>query len=121
MQNDLKSLWRHQLLGGVSFLTMYSNGAPFGFANLLAPEIGVRSRYLKNSRDAYIIDIRYTALSAPTDLGHRGLNFSFGFSRILPSFHRIEPSIGYSSYFFAPESERTVHVDVITLRIGYSL
>lgn len=120
-QNRLTSPWRHQLLAGASFLTMYANSAPFGFANLLAPEIGLRSRYIKNSKDAYIVDMRYIALDKPTDLSQGGINLSLAFSRILPSFHRIEPSFNYSRYFFTPETGKSVRVEVISLRIAYSL
>lgn len=119
--SNQKSSWRHQLLGGASFLTMYANTAKFGFNNLIAPEFGMRSRYISNAKDAYIIDWRYVPISTPSAAHRGGINLSFAYSHILPSFHRIEPSLSYSSYYFQPETEKTIHVDLIVLRVGYSL
>lgn len=109
-----------QILFGASYLTMLSNGSPFGFANLLAPELGWRFRWKKDSANFLVGDLRFLFLSTNI-FKERGFEIGASWSHALKNLHNIEYGFSYSSLVYQPESEIEVNSDLLIFKIGYSL
>ncbi len=114
--------WKSQLLLGGSYVTMLSNGSPFGFANLLSPEVGVRTRFILDPVDAVIADLRYVAVSSEFgSFNENGYLLNLTWSRTLLNSHRAELGVNYSNYSYHPDTNSTVRFSIISLILGYSI
>jgi hypothetical protein len=119
---DPQQSYKSQILLGGTYVTMLSNGSPFGFSNLLSPEVGLRTRFILDPVDAVITDFRYVALG--TSLGafnENGFLINLTWSRTLMNSHRAELGLNYSSYSYHPETNATVRFNIISLLLGYSI
>ena len=111
---------RHQFLTGLSYLTMFSNSSPFGFANLIAPNFGYRLHLMRSEDSAVIVDFRYVALGLPTQFKVYGFNLNTSYSFKFPNGHRGEAGLDYLNYRFYPEEERVVNLGMFQIKFGYS-
>lgn len=114
-----KVRWR--LVGGMSYLTMSSNGSPFGFADLIAPDFGLRMQYYRNQSSTIIGDLRLGLLEDPTLDANRSLNLTFTWSKLLKSLHRLDLGIEFMSYNFTPEPLTNIGIETYSIKLGYSL
>lgn len=114
-------LWNVFLLAGVNYTTMLSDGGPFGFANLVAPDLGVRARYLLSSKTAVVGDIHYVPVDHLTAFHDRGLDLSLSWSQILSNFHRAEIGLSFSTLNYQPDTVSTIQVNLLSARISYSI
>lgn len=113
--------WKTQVLAGGFYSTMLSNGSVIGFSNLLAPEIGLRTRYILSPFDALISDFRFVMLSSNFDFVDRGFLASLTFSRNLINSHRMELGFNYSNTSYQASDTARVSYGVLSLMLGYSL
>ncbi|CAN5679244.1 hypothetical protein BH10BDE1_BH10BDE1_17290 [soil metagenome] len=122
---DPQQSYKSQILLGGSYTTMLSNGSPFGFSNLLSPEVGVRTRFILDPVDAIITDFRYVALGPSLDslgsFNENGFLVKLTWSRTLMNSHRAELGLNYSAYSYHPETNATVRFNIISLLLGYSI
>ncbi len=109
-----------QILFGINYLTMLSNDSPFGFSNLLAPELGWRSRWKHNNANYFVGDFRFLALSS-NFLKYRGFEVGGAWNRTLQNLHNIELGFSYSGFVYQADSKIEVRSDLLSLKIGYSL
>jgi len=119
--NEFDSDIRTQIVFGQNYLTMLGNGSPFGFANLISPELGVRWRYFETSKTTYITDFRYVMVKNFLNKEEFGFNLSLIYSRILSNSHRFETGLSVSTYSFRPDGETWVKPALISWLIGYSI
>ena len=112
--------WQKQALAGLSYLTMFSNGSSFGFANLTAPEFGIRARKVVSPTKAWIIDARYVALGLPKGFDNFGLNLGLTWSKFIRDSRRIEFGVNYSGYYYPPADAQTIQLNEFTVRSGIS-
>jgi hypothetical protein len=110
-----------QALLGVNYLTMFTNGSPFGISNLVAPEFGVRARHYFHITDALNAELRYVALDWHQPFRQNGLNFSFGWSRLLRNSHRLDFSVSLERYGYQPTGLTWIQISLGTLNVGYTL
>jgi hypothetical protein len=113
--------WHVQLLGGMSYLTMLSNGASFGFSNLIAAELGVRTRYTISTKVAVLGDLRLVPIGAFGDISDRGIDLSMTWSRLLLSLRRMEVGLALSNYDYHPDAKTNIKMNLISARLSYSL
>jgi hypothetical protein len=105
----------------MTYLTLLSNGSPFGFSNLLAPELGFRSYYPLNYYSGFFADIKYAPLGAFTGIQEYALDVSLGWSRRLPNYHRFEIKLNYSDLAYQPETDLKIQTQLFSLRFGYTI
>ncbi|MDR3608230.1 MAG: hypothetical protein P4M08_12740 [Oligoflexia bacterium] len=117
----LKKKLELKALLGVSYLSMLSNGSPFGFANLLAGEAGVSATYSLGPRSGLIGDFRYIPLSGIISFSQCGVDMDFGWTRTLQNRHRVEIGLGYFGYAYQPNTTTVVRASTLSLRLGYSI
>lgn len=115
-----QSRWRYSLIGGVSYLTLISNGSPFGFANLVAPEVGFRAKHYRTSQTALHAEVRAVTLKDVTFEKQRGLHFALGWTRTLPSLKLIDVSVRYSNSSFE-STRQNILVELTSISLGYSM
>lgn len=114
--------WKTQILLGGSYVTMLANGSPFGFANLISPEVGLRTRFILDPTEAIITDLRYVALGKEFGaFSENGFLANITWSRTLLNSHRAELGINYTSYSYHPDTNSTVKFSIVSLMFGYSI
>ena len=121
ISSSVSTRWTSHALLGLNFQTMMPNGSPFGFSNLFAPELGLRTRYTRDSSSYWSGEFRSIWFGSPSD--NRQLGFGIGISKsdLLSNFHRIEYGLDFSySQYLATEST-TVKIQLFTIRLGYSI
>lgn len=117
---DKTKSWRHQILAGGSYLTLFANSGPFGFANLIAPEFGYRVHYMLNDDAAFIFDFRYVALALPTKFDTYGINLNTAYTFKFSNNHRGQIGADLFAYQFSPLENRAVRPQMFKLKFGYS-
>lgn len=111
--------WRYKLFLGLSHTTLLSNGSPFGFSSLLAPEVGVLAQYYKTSRLSYLIEARSVLLKDASLFKQRGLHAKLTLSETLKSSRKQEWSLHLSTTDYESEAQR-IAPHLIGLSLGYS-
>lgn len=113
--------WKTQILAGGFYATMLANGSEIGFSNLIAPEVGLRTRYIISPFDALVSDFRLVILSSKFDFVDRGFSASLALSRNLINSHRIELGLYYSNTSYQASDTVRVSYGTLSLMLGYSL
>ena len=113
---------------GISYLTMLSNGSPFGFANLMAAEAGARATYalgqvspLSTPASSINGEVRWQPLGGVFDFDERGLDFSLAWSRKLANLHRIELGLGLSDFSYLATKGLLIKTTLFSVGLGYSI
>lgn len=123
---DQSSIWRIQAIAGVNYITMFSNGAPFGFKNLISPELGVRARRILDAKSDLTYEFRFLPMNSSFDLIERGFAASVSKSWILANLHRGEAGLKYNDFSYRsyrPEQEiknQTVSCQTLSFILSYS-
>ncbi len=115
------SRWRKQALLGLDYFTMLSNGAPFGFKDLITPEVGGRARYIVNEQEDMIFEFRYSPLNGVSNLKERGYILSYSRSWLLPNLHRIEAGIRLLDFTYQSNPNITASTQTFSFLVSYSL
>lgn len=115
------SRWRKQALIGLDYFTMLSNGAPFGFKDLITPEVGGRARYIVNEQEDMIFEGRYSPLSGVSNLKERGYILSYSRSWLLPNLHRMEAGIRLLDFTYQSNPNVTASTQTFSLLFSYTL
>ena len=104
---------------GINYLSVLSNGAPFGIKNLIVPDLGARFRYVVSEKADYYASLRL----APFDTSFKDLGYEIEFSRsyLFSNLHRGEFGLKYSDYGFHPNVDETVGIRLISIFLSYSL
>ena len=118
LDQDPAHKWQTTLLGGVSYLTMFSNGSSFGFSNLVSPDIGVRARKTLSPTTAYFGEAHYVALGMPFD--QQGINLHGGWTRMIKDSRRVEYGLSYTGYSWHPSPETSIRVHELAFKAGIS-
>ena len=109
----------HYLLGG-SYLTMLSNGAAFGFKNLIAPDFGVRVRRITGEQSDLAATLRLSLMD--TKLKDRGVELELSSGFIFKNSHRGELGVKYLDYMYSPDKNKDqVSLKMTTLFLSYTL
>jgi len=109
----------HYLLGG-SYLTMLSNGATFGFKNLVAPDFGVRIRHITSEHSDLAATLRLSLMD--TKLQDRGIELELSSGFIFKNSHRGELGLKYLDYMYSPDKNKDqVSLKMTTLFLSYTL
>lgn len=109
----------HYLLGG-SYLTMLSNGASFGFKNLLAPDLGLRIRKVTGPKTDVAATLRLSLMD--TQFKDRGVELELSAGFILNNSHRAELGLKYLDYAYSPDkSIDQVKLKTTTFFVSYTL
>jgi len=112
---------RHRILLGVGYLTMFSNGSPFGFSNLAVPDLGFQSRYIASAKTDWIGEVHFMPIGGLEALGQNGVNVSLAWSRLLENSRRMEVAMVYSGYNYKPEERISIGTSLFTVRVGLTL
>ncbi len=115
-----QSRWRYRLLAGVSYLTLMSNGSPFGFADLWGPNFGLRAMYYNNIRSSFVLEMHMVPYQSVQLDRQRGLQLSATWSKALKSLRRQDISIKYSTSAFE-SSGQSIDVGFLSISLGYSI
>ncbi len=118
---SLSTPWRIQALAGIEYSTMITNGSPFGFKDLISTELGLRSRYILNTKSDIASELRLMPLNSSMDLNQLGTMFSISKSWILSNLHRGEVGLRYYTLHYKPDPTQTVSLKTISFVISYSL
>lgn len=114
-----ESRWRYKIFFGVNHMALLSNGSPFGFQGLMAPELGWVSQYFKNARVSYVIETRAVLLKNPTLKSQRGLHALLTLSETLKSGRRQDWTLHLSTTDYVSEGQR-IAPHIVGLTLGYS-
>lgn len=112
---------RHRVLVGGTYVTMFSNGSPFGFSDLMAFEAGLQSRYIASSKVDWIFEVRYVPVAGFQSLGEFGYNIGIARSLLLENARRMEIGFGYTSYDYQALDTIRIQTSLVSLRIGLTL
>ena len=107
-------------LFGVSYLTLFSNGSKFGFANLLAPEFGARVKRVLNPVSTIIAKGIYIPYSGLISLEQVGIDLSLTYARTIKNRHRVEVSFGNTYNTYRPKDNKSVSASFFYFKVGYS-
>jgi hypothetical protein len=113
--------FRTRLLLGFTYLTMFSNGSPFGFSDLAAPEAGLQFRYIATYREDYVAELHFAPIGGLTKIDQHGLNMSFGWSKLLQDSRRLEVGLSYSAYSYQPDNTVSILTSLVSLKAGLTL
>ena len=119
-RNSSQRMHYRALLGG-TYLTMFSNGSPFGFSDLMVMEFGVQGRYIASAKDDWIGEFRYMPVGGVSDWGQFAINTSLALSRLLNDSRRIEFALCYSFYKWLPATTISIETSLLTFRVGLTL
>jgi len=109
----------HYFLGG-TYLTMLSNGAAFGFKNLIAPDIGIRLRQITSEQSDWAATFRLALMD--TQLKDRGVEIELTSGFIFKNSHRGELGVRYLDYMYSPDKNKDqVSLKMTTLFLSYTL
>jgi hypothetical protein len=113
--------WNLHLLAGLSYLTLLSNGAPFGFSSLIAPDLGLSAkRELKND-SAIVGSFHYVPISGIISFSEFGYDLTLGWTKTLKNLHRFEADMVISNYSWYPDSAVKIQSNLFSLRVGYTI
>jgi hypothetical protein len=115
------SRWRMEYLLGLSYLTMISNGSPFGFSNLIAFQGGVRAHYTAGPKTSITLEARYIPIKEPFGFENKGMDLEFTWSRILPNVHRFDLGFSYYNFNYHPEDGTRINTGLLVYRVGYGI
>ncbi len=119
---NYESRWRHQMQMGIEYLTLLSNGSPFGFSNLIFPSIGYGARNVVDSKLDYFYKINFAPLKSSFDLSQKYLEIAVYRCLILENFHRGEIGIRYSNLTYSTRAgDIPVNMTTVSFLIGYTL
>jgi len=118
---DPDQKWKGFGIAGLTYLTMFSNGSPFGFAHLIGPEVGGRVQYLRGTEDHFFGELRYFPAGQLFDVSEHGLNLNLGWTKRLGNLHSIQVEVALSDYIYQPDSLTTVKVRLLALSFGYTI
>lgn len=109
-----------QALGGVSYMSVIKNGAPFGFVDLITPTIGFRVRRIIDTDSDWVLEGRYSFLGKGINFQENGWNLSLSKGWILPNLHRADLGVKIVDYQYFPAPSQSIHVQTISYTFGYS-
>jgi hypothetical protein len=115
------SRWRWEYLGGLSYLTMITNGSPFGFSNLISVEAGARAVYTAGPKTTMSLEFRYIPIKEPLKFENKGMDLEFTWSRILPNVHRLEIGFSYYNFNYHPSEGTRIDTGLLVYRLGYGI
>ncbi len=105
---------------GASYLTMLSNGAPFGFANLLTPELGISTIFSIKQDLALIAAARFQPLSKSVfGFDQYGVNLSLGGRIPTARNHALDLEASISDVKVNPTQNTLLQARLFDLRLGY--
>jgi hypothetical protein len=111
-----------RLVAGLTYLTLLSNGSPFGFANLIAPEFGARAFYpLKKKDSGFTGDLRIAPLGSLSGIAEYGIDLGLGWTTPLKNYHRIEVNLFYSDFAYQADSSTKIQTKLLSLTFGYTI
>lgn len=111
--------WRYKAFVGASYTALLSNGSPFGFAALIAPEVGVIAQYYRNARTSFIIEGRAVLLENYALTKQRGLHAKLTLSETLKSARKQEWSLHLSTTNYESQGQQLAP-HLIGFSLGYS-
>ena len=109
-----------KILGGGNYLTVFGHGAPFGFANLIAPDAGLRLLWLLADKHELVFGANFVPLGNGFD-SQLGADVSMGYTYRLENLHFFETSLMYSKYSYVPQKNAKIRTSLLSLTFGYSL
>jgi hypothetical protein len=121
LNNNPHELVETSLILGVSYLTLLSNGSPFGFSNLIAPEIGLRSYYPLGFESGLIGDFRYAPINGFLGFTDHGWDLTLAWTTRLANLHRVEIDLCISRLSYHPDDATVVSPNLYSLRFGFSI
>ncbi len=118
----VNSKWRSEILLGANYITIITNGAPFGFSNLYSMEAGFRARSIIGPKSNYIYELKFAPLGGGVfDFSNRGITASIFRSWMLSNLHRGEIGLKYVDFTYHSSADVVVDVNVMSLMLGYTL
>lgn len=117
----LKGLIQPTAILGASYLTMLSNGSPFGFANLLSPEIGVRIFSELENDGGVNLTFRYTPLDDFLNATQRGLDLRLNYSMHFSNNHRLTLELGLIHFLWQAAPLIKIETSMPTVTLSYTL
>ncbi|MBS1963526.1 MAG: hypothetical protein JST04_15025 [Bdellovibrionales bacterium] len=106
---------------GFHYITMLSNGFPYGFSNLIAPEIGMKWQFDVNPKTGWLFQLRYVPIAGLFSASEAEMNLLLGRIWTLASSHRVELDLGYWKLGYKPVESTVITNRLLYIRIGYSL
>lgn len=113
--------WRTHILLGADYESMLSNGSPFGFANLILPEVGMRTRFTQTSRKSWLGIARFQPIGDVLGFRQYGLNLRLGREIILENNHRLELGCDIKSIKYQADSATNLGLFQTLFYIEYGL
>lgn len=109
-----------QILVGAKYVTMISNDSPFGFSNLISPELAWRLRWKEDNTNYFGGELRLSVLSQDIQK-NRGLGAGWFWNRALKNNHNLELGINYSGIVYQADQINEVRTDLFSIKLGYSM
>jgi hypothetical protein len=115
-----KTRWRYYTHLGVGYLSLVSNGSPFGFTGIYYPDIALRAKNFINTHNLFQYEVRLNPLDNMTFSRQRGIQLSWAWSRTLKSSRRQDLIIKYGHTHFTSSSQN-LETEFLMLSLGYSI
>lgn len=112
--------FRNRLFVGGDYQALSSNGSPFGFAGLMAPELGWALKYFEDSRNTYQGQLRWVMYKRVSTGDQRSWVADFVWSSTLKSLRRRD--LGFSLYdsTFSSDGQK-IRLNMISFLVGFSI
>lgn len=115
-----QSRWRYKALFGLGYLSMISNGSPFGFSGLKYPDLAIRAQHYLSTKSSFIYEFRLVPLQNFSFEDQRGYHFSWTWSKTLKSLRRQDVILRYSDTQFTTDNQN-IGVGLFSISLGYSI
>lgn len=117
---SMNSMWTLQLSGSFRYITVVNNGAPFGFQDLIAPEVGLIGKYPIQDNSDYFVSVRYSPYSTLIDPSQKRLALAVGKTWVSTSHRQLDLSLRYEDVAYMPAQNQTVNYSLSTFIFGFS-
>lgn len=119
INNSPISRWDTSLLFGASYATLFANGSPFGFRDLIAPDVGFSYKYYIDASTAWVGDVNFVSIGNLIKFDQFGFDARLARAKLLKSLHRLELGGGFATFRY--DASQTVDTKLVFLTVGYSL
>jgi hypothetical protein len=103
---------------GVSYFTLLSYGAPFGFSNLFVPSVAFEYHKRRNRYDSYVASARYMPIGGFLSSEY-GLDLRVGYRMKLINLHELQVDLSWVKLSYVPIENAIIRARLLSLVASY--
>ena len=110
---------QYSLQGGFDYITMQSNGAPFGIKDLITPRLAFLARYIINEKEDWML--KFGICPGDMKLEQSGIDLDLSKGWLQSNSRRLEIGFKYQQYKINPDIQTNVRLVLSTVYLSYTL